>query len=258
MKIRNGFVSNSSSASFILIANTNPQDSKKFGQTFTRTSLNHSTVHNDYEILQVEPFTEETSYCRRDIKYLNSITDKVKYVLALYALYYESDPDYFKKVLDAKNKIFNLGRKHWYSLGIPIPPLFARYESDWDSENRCFLDTKSIETYVNVFTECEYSDKIVKMVEDDDTTLLDSFLFNSDSFAVLGGDEYDETYELQRKAVEFLNERRKENPDFSYTLFCDWTEHNADDISYVDTDGVEHKYGYDFHWEEDCFIHNYY
>ena len=258
MKIRNGFVSNSSSSSFVLIGNTPSQDSKQYGKTFTRTSTSaskNSTVHNDYEILHIEDYEGETSYCRSNIMWVSSITGKIRYIMAIYARYYENDPNYFQKVLDARNKIFKLGIKHWYSIVIPIPPLFARYERDWDEENRKILDTKHIETYVNIYTECCYAKDIVKMIEDEDTSLLDRFIFSSNSFCVLGGDEYDETYKLQRKAVEVLNVLRNENPDFSYKMFADYEDHNADDVYRVDKDGTELKWGYDYHWEKDCFEH---
>lgn len=254
MKIRNGFVSNSSSSSFVLIANTPAQDSPKYGATFTRTSRNNSTVHNDYEILRVEDYEGEISYCRSNIMWVSSIKGKIRYIMALYSRFYENDPDYFKKVLDARDKIHKLGLKHWYSIEIPIVPLFARYESDWDKENHKFLDTKHIETYVNVYTECDYSKQIVDMIEDDDTSLLDRFIFSNDSFCILGGDEYDETYKLQRKAVGYLNKRREEVPDFSYTMFADWEDHDIGDKWY-DDEGKEHTYEYESHWEKDCFEH---
>ena len=257
MKIRNGFVSNSSSSSFVLIANTPSQDSKQYGKTFTRTSTSaskNSTVHNDYEILHIEDYEGETSYCRSNIMWVSSITGKIRYIMALYAKYYESDPNYFQKVLDAESKIFKLGIKHWYSMGISIPPLFARYERDWDDKNNKLLNTKHIETYVKIYTECSYSSDIVKMIEDEDTSLLDRFIFSSNSFCVLGGDEYDETYALQRKAVEYLNKRRAESPNFSYTMFADYEDHNKGD-KWIDFNGNEHVWEYDSHWEEDCFEH---
>ena len=73
MKIRNGFVSNSSSSSFVLIGNTPSQDSKQYGKTFTRTSSKNSTVHNDYEILHIEDYEGETSYCRSNIMWVSSL-----------------------------------------------------------------------------------------------------------------------------------------------------------------------------------------
>lgn len=257
MKIRNGFVSNSSSSSFVLIANTKPQNSKKYGKTFTRTSsrTNHETVtYDDYETFNVPDFKKEENYCRGNILWLRSIADKIKYVIAMYAYYYQHDKNFFEKILSLRDKIFDLGIKHWYAIGIPIPQLSARWDYDWDDAlDDWDKSTRRVETFVNIYTECDYVRDIVDMVEAEDDSRLDSFLFNEDSFAVLGGDEYSETYALQRKAVEFLNKRRKEVPNFSYTLIADWTEHDADDIDYVDENGVEHKYGYSSHWEEDCF-----
>ena len=135
MKVRNGFVSNSSSSSFVLIANTPAQDSTQYGKTFTRSSRNNSTVHNDYEILHIEDYEGETSYCRSNIMWVSSITGKIRYIIAIYARYYENNPNYFQKVLDARNKIFKLGIKHWYSIDIPIPPLFARHLRDFVSSH---------------------------------------------------------------------------------------------------------------------------
>lgn len=254
MKFRNGFVSNSSSSSFVLIANTSAQNSLQYGKMFKRTSNRNSTERPDYEMLYVEPYVGETSYCRGDIMWISSITGKIRYIMALYSRYYENDPSYFEKVLNARNKIFNLGISHWYSIGIPILPLYARYERDWDNENNKLLDTKHIETYVEVFTECEYSKDIVKMIEDEDTSLLDRFIFSPNSFCVLGGDEYDETYALQRKAVEVLNVLRNDNPNFSYTMFADYEDHNKGD-KWVDFNGNEHVWEYDSHWEKECFEH---
>lgn len=254
MKVRNGFVSNSSSSSFVLIANTPAQDSPKYGVTFTRKSRNNSTTHPDYEMIYIEPYEGITSYCRGDVMWVSSIEGKVRYIMALYAKYYENDPNYFQKVLEAKEKIYRLGITHWYSIVIPISPLYARYEWDWDKENKEFLDTKHIETYVRVFTECIYSKDIVGMIDDEDTSLLDRFIFSNDSFCILGGDEYDETYELQRKAVDYLNKRREEVPDFSYKLIADWQEHDIGDKWY-DSEGKEHIYEYESHWEKECFEH---
>lgn len=252
MKIRNGFISNSSSSSFVLIANTKPQDSQYYGRTWTHKTT--GKVNDDYEILHVNAFGEEENYCRGDIIWVRSIVGKIKYLMAMYAYYYQHSKNYFEKVLTLRSKIFNLGIKHWYAIGIPIPPLLARFDYDYDFETRTKKkDTKKIETYINIFTECTYIKDLVKMIEDEDTTRLDSFIFNKDSFAVLGGDEYSETAELSRRAVNYLNEIRKDNPGFSYIRFADYEDHEAGEVFYVDKDGTEHKWDYTSHWEEDCF-----
>lgn len=257
MKIRNGFVSNSSSASFVLIGSTLPKDSPNYGRTFTRTSTGasgNSTVHNDYDVINVYGYEGETNLCRSDIMWISTKAGKIWYIIAIYAKWYENDPDYFRKVLDARDKISELARKHWYSLKMTIPSLCGYYEKDWDEEKKKLVKTDKIQTCVNIYTECTYSSKIVEMIEDDDTSLLDRFIFSDHSFCVLGGDEYDETYALQREAVDYLNKIRKDNPDFSYVMFADYEDHDKDDV-WVDSQGVEHKWGYDSHWEKDCFTH---
>ena len=158
MKFRNGFVSNSSSASFILIAKTPVPNSKNYGKTFTRESSRNKTVHNDWEYIDVEDMSGEVSYCRGDIMRIDSISDKVKYIMALYARWYESDPDYFRKVLTLKSKIFHLGLCHWYYIHIPIVPLYAHW--DWFDNIEPDYETHKIVTSVKVFTECSYSKEI--------------------------------------------------------------------------------------------------
>lgn len=252
MKIRNGFVSNSSSSSFVLIANTEPQNSKYYGRTWTHKRT--GKVNNEYEILYTEDFEKEENYCRGNIVWVKSIPGKIKYIMAMYAYYYQRDKDYFNKILSLRDKIFELGKKHWYIIEISTPPLFARYDYDWDDAlDDWNKNTQRVETYVKIYTECTYVKDIVDMVEGEDTTLLDSFIFNENSFAVLGGDEYSETDELRRRVVAHLNEVRSQDPNFSYIRFADDKDHEEGELCFVDDEGKEHKWEYAYHWEEDCF-----
>lgn len=251
MKIRNGFVSNSSSASFILIAKTEIPNSKNYGKTFTRKSSRNKTVHNDWEYINVPYFSGEVSYCRGDVMRIDTIEEKIKYVMALYAYYYQYDKDYFEKVLNFKDRISSLGRKRWYSIYMDIPPLYARWEWDYDWSNKedpRIPGTKRIETGVKVYTECNYVKDLVDMCEDEDTTRLDSFLFNPQSFGILGGDEYGETYELRKKCVPELT--------YDYDMITDYTDHKAGDLNYIDSDGNPHYYDWNYDWKDEALHHN--
>lgn len=242
MKIRNGFVSNSSSSSFILIAKTPVPNSEKYGKTFTRESPRNKTVHNDWERIEVEDMSGEISYCRGDIMRINSISEKVKYIMALYARWYESDPDYFRKVLTLKSKIFNLGLSHWYYLSIPIVPLYAHW--DWVDDIEPDYNTHKIVQYVNVYTECSYSKKIADMCEDEDTSRLDSFIFNPQSFGILGGDEYEETDRLRAQCVPELT--------YEYERIADDPDYKKGDLWYTTSDGENVYFDHDYSWEKDC------
>lgn len=251
MKYRNGFISNSSSCSFVLIANTKPQDSSQYGKTWTHKITGKK--HNDYEILHIKDFEGETHYCRGDIIWVKSIEEKIRYVMALYAYYYQHSKNYFKKLLSARDKIYKLGIKHWYSMTVPVPPLRAYYTHDYDYKTGKKKGPRKIETYIDVYTECCYVKDIVRMIEDKDTTKLDSFIFNKESFAVLGGDEYVETELLQQRAVNYLNEIRKSNPNFSYIRFADYEDEEVGDLLYTESDGTPVYRDTPLHWEEHCF-----
>lgn len=238
MKFRNGFVSNSSSASFILIAKTSVPNSKNFGLTYQRGKR----IYNDWEYINIPDFAGEINYCRSDIMRIDSISDKIRYIMALYARWYETDPDYFRKVLTFKSKIFNLGLGHWYYIHIPIVPLYAHWE--WFDDTEPDYETHKIETYVEVSTECSYSKKIVDMCEDEDTTRLDSFIFNPQSFGILGGDEYEETYRLRAKCAPELT--------YDYERIADDPSYKKGDLWYINTKGEEVHYDHDYSWVEDC------
>ena len=242
MKLRNGFVSNSSSSSFILIAKTPVPNSENYGKTFTRESSRNKTVHNDWEYIDVEDMSGEISYCRGDIMRINSIPDKIKYIMALYARWYESDPDYFRKVLTLKSKIFHLGLCHWYYLNIPIVPLYAHWE--WLDGEKINYKTHKIETCVKVYTECSYSQQIVDMCEDEDSSRLDSFIFNPQSFGILGGDEYEETDRLRAQCVPELT--------YEYERIADDPDYKKGDLWYTTSDGEKVYYDHDYSWEKDC------
>lgn len=238
MKFRNGFVSNSSSASFILIAKTPVPNSKNYGQTYKRGKR----VINDLEHIDIDDFSGEVNYCRGDIMRINTISEKIKYVLALYARWYESDPNYFRRILTLKNKVYLLGLSHWYSISIPMVPLYAHW--DWTDENKIDCDTHKIETSVKVYTECSYSKKIVEMCEDEDTSRLDSFIFNPQSFGILGGDEYEETYRLRAKCVPELT--------YDYERIADDPDYKKGDLWYTKDDGEKVYYDHSYSWIDDC------
>lgn len=196
MKIRNGFVSNSSSSSFILISKEkNIPNAPRFGETFKddkgRTKKYWEYITADASV--------EGCYNRNDIKRLNTIEEKIIYLVHLYAYYYqESKPieDYFFKLSDMKSKLQDLGRKRGYALYIKYPALCGGEDKYIPHP----VEEKSLYTWVNVSTECTYVKQVVVLMEKRDTTELESFIFNPHSFALLGGDEYEETYELMSEA----------------------------------------------------------
>ena len=251
MKIRNGFVSNSSSASFILIAKTETPNSKNYGKTFVRESSRNRTVHNDYEDIYVPPFDGEVSYCRGDVMRIDTIEDKIRYVMAIYAFDNQYDKDYFEKALSLRDKIISLGHKRWYSISLEIPPLSAYWSWDYDwsnKDNPRIPGSRKLVTFVNVSTECHYSSGISKMCEDEDTTRLDSFLFNPQSFGILGGDEYDETYKLRKECIPELT--------YDYDMISDYSDHKAGDVMYVDREGVTHYWEWDYDWKTEALNYN--
>jgi len=247
VKIRNGFVSNSSSSSFILIAKTPVPNSKNYGKTFTRESSRNKTVHKDWEYIDVGDMYGEISYCRGDIMRINTIEEKTRYVMSLYAYYYQRDKDYFEKVLTLRDKISSLGKKRWYCINMSIPPLSARWawDHDWSKEGDSRIPgTKKVETSVNIYTECNYVKELVDMCEDEDTTRLDSFLFNPQSFGILGGDEYEETDRLRAQCVPELT--------YEYERIADDPDYKKGDLQYIKSDGEKVYHDDDYSWEEDC------
>lgn len=227
MKIRNGFVSNSSSSSFLIIAQSHIPDSIELRLMYLSKSYHYGYSGRkiyDYEqelykyieepdILADNPtkpeynyqriyvnFPKEINYNRGDIMELTSIGDKIKYCMALYSYNYCRDKDYYIKVMAMNSKLRNLCKKYKYILYIQQIPLTAHYKFDWDEKTKKCFNTGELETDIDVYTECSYVSSLVQLMEDPDSTKLEQFIFNPYSFAILGGDEYNETYRLAYEA----------------------------------------------------------
>ena len=191
MKIRKGFVSNSSSSSFVVI-------SKEPLSTIKRREEN--SRNSKYIFVD----TAGASYSRSDIALCRSLEDKIRHFAVLYAIYYEEDKDYFVKMDRFQSKIEALGEKYGYKITIACPPLSGYVSSSsWDTQE----DPKVV-TFIDIPNECNYAEEVARIIENEDTTELESYLFNPHSFCVLGGNEYSETFKLAYKMRKFVDKKK--------------------------------------------------
>lgn len=245
MKIRNGFVSNSSSSSFVVISKEDLPDCKDY-------------LLEDLKYVEVR-VEGELKYCRRDIMLCSTMEDKIKYLVALCAHYYEADAHYFIEMERCVKKIEDLGKKHGYLFDITYPPLRGFLVnrsleikdvdcSGEDDLTAAYLKDPrtTVRTYVDVSTECGYTSSMVDLVKSEDTTELESYIFNPDSFCVLGGDEYSKTSRLAHRMRKIVDRK-----GYKYRKFGDdGPDHEIGDPLPYESDTGDTTYSYAYHWGE--------
>ena len=221
MKIRNGFVSNSSSSSFVVISKE-PLDVIK------------PADENDPNESYIRVTTDGASYGKYNISICKTLEDKLRHFVALYAIYYQRSKDYFLKLDLLKHKICSLGEKYGYRIAVECPPLSGYipwFKLPWRnypplSGNISQPEPPEAVTFVNIENECDYLEEVVKIIENEDTTELESYLFNPHSFCVLGGYGYPKTLRLAHKMRKFVDKE-----GYEYRKFGDIIEdHEVGDL----------------------------
>ena len=231
MKIRNGFVSNSSSSSFVVISKEPLSVIKP---------ADESTPDRGY----IRVATTGASYLKDNISICRTLEDKLRYFTTLYAIYYEEDKDYFIKMHRFQSKIETLGEKYGYKITVKCPPLSGCVRDlAWDSRG-----DSEVVTYVDIPCQCTQlcEQDVVDIIENKDTTELESYLFNPHSFCVLGGYEYPKTLRLAHKMRRFVDKE-----GYEYRKFGDVVEDHEVGDPIPETDSLGYTDAY--HWGEYTF-----
>lgn len=193
MKIRQGFVSNSSSSSFIVVS--------KEKLPKPEVQMNKETGRAHYEYLDMD-FYGEIDYCRSDIQAITEVKDKIRFVKCIYALEKlyskeeeyttETLPEYLEYLYKAGKRLLDVCRRYGYVLNNDWPPIhFVRNDEKYDWEKHEYAPCPvTYRASLDVSTEIGVCKEIVHMMEAESTDELERFLFDPRSFAVVGGDEY--------------------------------------------------------------------